>query len=42
MSVRIEWDLNTEPDISKYYIYRQVVDTGDIAKIDEVDQQTHE
>ena len=42
MSVRIEWTQNTEPDISKYYIYRQVVATGEITKIDEVDHPTHE
>lgn len=42
MSVRIEWTQNTEPDMSKYYIYRQVVATSEITKIDEVDHPTHE
>jgi hypothetical protein len=42
MNVRIEWDLNTESDIDKYYIYRQVVETGEITKIDEVDHPTHD
>jgi len=42
MAIRLEWQPNTEQDIAKYYIYRQVVLTGIITKIDEVIHPTHE
>lgn len=42
MAIRLEWTPNVELDMSKYYIYRQVVVTGVIMKIDEVNHPTHE
>jgi len=42
MSVRIYWTPNSEPDISKYNIYRQDIKTGEITRIDEVMHPTCE
>lgn len=42
MGVKLTWDLNAESDMDKYYIYRQVVATGEISKLDEVNHPTHE
>jgi len=42
MNIKIYWTPNSEPDISKYNIYRQDIQTGEITRIDEVMHPTCE